>query len=102
TAHRGATHAPLRIAINGYGRIGRCVLRALHESALGDLIRVVAINEPSDLAPMTYLSQFDSTHGIFHGTVEAGEDSLVVNGQHIAVSHATTPEQGDWSRHGVD
>lgn len=102
TAHRWATHAPLRIAINGYGRIGRCVLRALHESALGDLIRVVAINEPSDLATMTYLSQFDSTHGIFHGTVEEGEDTLVVNGQHIAVSHATTPEEVDWSRHGVD
>ncbi len=95
-------HAPLRIAINGYGRIGRCVLRALHELGLNDVIEVVAINEPSDLATMAYLSQFDSTHGIFPGTVQAGEACLRVNGREIAVTHETRPEAVDWAGMGID
>src|SRR5690554_2998539 len=89
-------NTPLRIAINGYGRIGRCVLRALHESSLRDIIHIVAINEPSDLATMTYLSQFDSTHGIFPGVVEQGEGSLQINGRDIVVTHFTEPEDIDW------
>lgn len=94
--------APLRIALNGYGRIGRCVLRALHESAAGGDIQVVAINEPSDLPTMAYLSQFDSTHGIFPGVVEQGDDCLRVNGRDIAVTHATLPEEVDWAALEVD
>src|SRR5690606_15416473 len=91
-----AMSRPLRLAINGYGRIGRCVLRALYESPLKDVFQVVAINEPADLASMAYLSQFDSTHGVFPGKVEQGVASLVVNGDVISVSHATEPEAVDW------
>jgi len=97
-----ATHTPLRIAINGYGRIGRCVLRALHESPLRGYIQVAAINEPSDLATMAYLSKFDSTHGIFPGTVEQGEAGLLVNGRNIPVTHATEPEDVDWEALQID
>ena len=97
-----AFRTPLRIAINGYGRIGRCVLRALYESPLRDFIQVVAINEPSDLATMTYLSRFDSTHGMFPGTVEEGDDSLIVNGQPIAITHETEPEAIDWAALQID
>jgi len=93
---------PLRLAINGYGRIGRCVLRALHESALKDAFRIVAINEPADLASMAYLSQFDSTHGVFPGKVEQAGDGLIVNGQPISISHAHTPEEAGWGELGVD
>ncbi|MGB6102230.1 MAG: glyceraldehyde 3-phosphate dehydrogenase NAD-binding domain-containing protein [Pusillimonas sp.] len=93
---------PLRLAINGYGRIGRCVLRALYESPLKDVFQVVAINEPADLASMAYLSQFDSTHGVFPGKVEQGVASLVVNGDVISVSHATEPEAVDWRALDVD
>lgn len=93
---------PLRIAINGYGRIGRCVLRALHESGLSDHIQVVVINEPSDLATMAYLSQFDSTHGIFPGTVEQGDGHLIVNGSEIRVTHETRPEDVDWESLNLD
>ncbi|NYT23491.1 erythrose-4-phosphate dehydrogenase [Alcaligenaceae bacterium] len=96
------TTPPLRIAINGYGRIGRCVLRAIHESPLRDSFEVVAINEPSDLATMAYLSQFDSTHGVFPGTVEQGGDSLRVNGQDIHITHATEPEDVDWASMEID
>ncbi len=94
--------APLRLAINGYGRIGRCVLRALYESPLKDNLRVVAINEPADLATVTYLTRFDSTHGVFPGRVEAGRDGLVIDGDEIPVSHALTPEEVDWGGLGVD
>ncbi len=94
--------SPLRLAINGYGRIGRCVLRALHESALKDAFRIVAINEPADLASMAYLSQFDSTHGVFPGKVEQAGDGLVVNGQPISISHAHTPEEAGWDELGID
>lgn len=93
---------PLRLAINGYGRIGRCVLRALYESPLKDRFQIVAINEPADLATMSYLSQFDSTHGIFPGKVEQGVDCLIVNGKEIQVSHASRPEDVDWERLDID
>ena len=95
-------NTPLRLAINGYGRIGRCFLRALHESPLKNRFRIVAINEPADLDTMAYLTRFDSTHGVFHGQVEQGEDSLVIDGQAIAVTHASTPEEVPWQALGVD
>jgi D-erythrose 4-phosphate dehydrogenase len=93
---------PIRLAINGYGRIGRCVLRALHESSVKDRFQIVAINEPADLATMAYLSQFDSTHGIFPGKVEQGADCLLVNGKKILVSHARNPEDVDWNSMDLD
>ena len=53
----------LRIAINGYGRIGRCVLRALYECGFRERMQIVAINEPADLATIDHLTRYDSTHG---------------------------------------
>ncbi|MFZ2267757.1 MAG: glyceraldehyde 3-phosphate dehydrogenase NAD-binding domain-containing protein [Azonexus sp.] len=87
---------PLRLAINGYGRIGRCFLRALLESPVAHHLQVVAINEPADLESMAYLTRFDSTHGRFPGQVEVGENSLLIDGRPIAISHARTPEEVDW------
>lgn len=92
----------MRLAINGYGRIGRCFLRALHESGQTDRLEVVAINEPADLASIAYLTRFDSTHGRFPGVVEVKGEQLWVNGQAIQVTHATTPEAVDWRTLGVD
>ena len=91
-----------RIAINGYGRIGRCYLRALHEAGLAEHYRIVAINEPSDLAGITYLTRFDSTHGRFPGVVDRTERELVVDGHAITVTHASTPEEVDWRRLDLD
>lgn len=88
---------PLRIAINGFGRIGRCVLRAIAESTAHASIEVVAINEPADLASMVYLTRYDSTHGVFPGTVEAGQAGLRINGHEIPVFHATHPTGVPWS-----
>lgn len=86
-----------RLAINGYGRIGRCFLRALIETGLSDRLQIVAINEPADFRSIVYLTRFDSTHGRFPGTVETDGDKLVINGRAITVTHASTPEEVDWS-----
>ncbi|WP_415033294.1 type I glyceraldehyde-3-phosphate dehydrogenase [Azonexus sp.] len=89
-----------RLAINGYGRIGRCVLRALHGTPGRANLVVAAINEPADLASMAYLTEYDSTHGRFPGSVGIAGEQLVVGGQTIQVSHARTPEAVDWR--GID
>jgi D-erythrose 4-phosphate dehydrogenase len=92
----------LRIGINGFGRIGRCLLRALHESPLGADMRVVAINEPADLESIAYLTRFDSNHGRFPGKVETGGHGLRIEGVPIAVTHARLPGEVDWAGLGVD
>lgn len=87
---------PIRVVINGYGRIGRCALRALHESGQGANIEVVAINEPADLPTMTYLTKYDSTHGVFNGSVEQSANGLCIDGKNIPVYHSSRPEDGPW------
>ncbi|MDR2678813.1 MAG: erythrose-4-phosphate dehydrogenase [Zoogloeaceae bacterium] len=95
---------PCRIAINGYGRIGRCFLRALHEAGLAQRFQVVAINEPADLASMAYLTRFDSTHGRFPGQVSAdtAAGTLRIDDTAITIQHAETPEGVDWRALGVE
>ncbi len=94
--------SPLCLAINGYGRIGRCVLRALHESPLREALRIVAINEQAELDSMVYLTRFDSTHGRFPARVEARGSALCVGGTAIPVSHAVQPQGVDWASLGAD
>ncbi|TNE77708.1 MAG: type I glyceraldehyde-3-phosphate dehydrogenase [Gammaproteobacteria bacterium] len=77
----------IRAAINGYGRIGRSVLRALYESGAREHIQVVAINEPADCKTIAHLTKYDSTHGRFPGTVSVCDDVLTVNGDEISVVH---------------
>ena len=91
---------PLHLAINGYGRIGRCFLRALLESPVAHNLQVVAINEPANLESMAYLTRFDSTHGRFPGNVEVAGNKLLIDDRPVRVSHARTPEDADWS--GID
>lgn len=92
----------LRLAINGYGRIGRCVFRALHESPLKEDLDIVVINEPSDLASIAYLTRFDSTHGRFPAPVEARDNALLVAGRRIPVFHGRTPGEVPWADFDVD
>lgn len=92
----------IRLAINGYGRIGRCVLRAIYESELRDCMQVVAINEPADLATIAHLTKYDSTHGRFCGEVVAEADALLVNGDRIAVSHNAELSALPWAEYDVD
>jgi glyceraldehyde 3-phosphate dehydrogenase/D-erythrose 4-phosphate dehydrogenase len=93
---------PFRLAINGYGRIGRCFLRAIHEAGLETAFQVVAINEPAALESIVYLTRFDSTHGRFPVEVDATDGGLSVGGQKIAVTHARTPEAVDWAAADID
>lgn len=93
---------PVRIAINGYGRIGRCVLRAIYERDLSHQLQIVAINEPADLETMAYLTQFDSTHGVFSSKVGRTENSLLINGHAIHVFHEKEAAAVDWAALNVD
>jgi len=92
----------IRIAINGYGRIGRSVLRAFYESELQNQIKVVAINEPADNKTIAHLTRYDSTHGRFMGDVELSGDALIVNGDRIDIFHIDQLDQLPWQRLNID
>ena len=92
----------IRIAINGYGRIGRSVLRALYESELQDQIKVVAINEPADVKTIAHLTRYDSTHGRFLADVEVRDDSLIINGESIEIFHIDKLDQLPWQNLDID
>ena len=97
-----ANSAPrYRIAINGYGRIGQCVLRALIERRHPEL-EVVAINELSDLATITYLTRYDTTHGRFPGDVANDGHYLIVDDQRIQVLCEQDPRKLPWKALDVD
>ena len=97
-----------KLAINGYGRIGQGILRALYESGMREQLKVVAINELADAETIAYLTRYDTTHGKFQGTVslEHGKDSgstrLVVNGDPIQLICEADPGQLPWGEIGVD
>ncbi|HEY8568907.1 type I glyceraldehyde-3-phosphate dehydrogenase [Microbulbifer sp.] len=96
------TQTPIRLAINGYGRIGRSVLRALYESNLRDQLQIVAINELADCATIAHLTKYDTVHGRFHGEVRVHNDTLHINGDPIAVTHHSELEDLDWCSPPVD
>ena len=93
---------PVKLAINGYGRIGRSVLRALVESDYQDRMQIVAINELADCKTIAHLTKYDSTHGRFPGEVSTSDDVLTVNGQNIAVFHQENIAELDWAALDVD
>lgn len=92
----------LRVAINGYGRIGRSVLRALYENGYRDHIQVVAINELSDIETISYLTRYDTTHGRFPQSVSTKDNALLIGGDEIACSSCVKPEELEWSSLGLD
>ena len=93
---------PYKVALNGYGRIGRCVLRALHERGAAAGIEVVALNDLADQASIEYLTRFDSTHGRFPGEVKVDGDCLHINGDCVKVLRSAEPEGIDWAGLGID
>ena len=70
----------IRVAINGYGRIGRNIMRALYESGRNDEIQIVAINDLGDAHSNAHLTRYDTAHGRFPGTVEVDGGDLLING----------------------
>lgn len=93
---------PINIAINGYGRIGRCVLRALYESGLDDQIHIVAINELADNKTIAHLTQYDSTHGRWAQPVSLQNNQLLIGDDAIHIYHEQHIENLPWATLGID
>ncbi|GAB6100152.1 type I glyceraldehyde-3-phosphate dehydrogenase [Halanaerocella petrolearia] len=89
-----------RIAINGFGRIGRGFLRLINQR--GEDLEIVAINDLVDVENLAYLLKYDSVHGQFDGTVDTKDGNLVVNGEEIEVSAVKDPAELPWDEHNID
>ncbi|MFT6067184.1 MAG: glyceraldehyde 3-phosphate dehydrogenase [Methylophilaceae bacterium] len=92
----------IRIGINGFGRIGRMVLRAVVQEAEFDNVEVVAINCSYDTAYMAYMLQYDSVHGRFKADVNTDNDAFVVDGKKIQITAERDPLKIDWAAASVD
>ncbi len=92
----------IKVGINGYGRIGRNILRALYESGRTNEIQIVAINDLGDANTNAHLTQYDTAHGKFPGTVSVEADNIVVNGDKIKVLSERDPAKLPWGDLGVD
>jgi glyceraldehyde 3-phosphate dehydrogenase len=92
----------LKVGINGYGRIGRNVLRALYESGKRSQLQIVAINDLGDAKINGHLTRYDTVHGKFHGEVVVDGDSMVVNGDRIRVLAERDPSKLPWTDLGVE
>jgi len=91
----------IRVAINGFGRIGRLVLRAAREEGVGDL-EFVAVNDLTDSATLAHLLKYDSVHRTYPGTVEATETGIRIDGDEIRVLRETDPANLPWEELGID
>jgi glyceraldehyde 3-phosphate dehydrogenase len=92
----------VRVAINGYGRIGRNILRSHYESDKSHDLQIVALNDLGPAETNAHLTRFDTTHGKFPGKVEVDGDHLVVNGDRIRVTAQRDPAQLPWKDLEVD
>ena len=92
----------IRLAINGYGRIGRNIMRALYESGRNKEIQVVAINDLGDANTNAHLTRFDTAHGRFNGTIEVDGEYMVINGDRIRVCAERDPSRLPWGDLDID
>jgi glyceraldehyde 3-phosphate dehydrogenase len=92
----------IKVGINGYGRIGRNILRALYEAKRNNEIQIVAVNDLGDAQTNAHLTQYDTAHGKFPGTVSVEGDSIVVNGDKIKVFAQRDPAKIDWASVGAE
>ena len=92
----------IKVAINGYGRIGRNILRALYEGKRTSEIQIVAINDLGNAETNAHLTRYDTAHGPFQGTVAVDGDYMVVNGDKIKVYAVRNPAEIPWGAHEVD
>jgi glyceraldehyde 3-phosphate dehydrogenase len=92
----------IKIGINGFGRIGRNVLRSLYEGKHVDSIKIVAVNDLGDANTNAHLTRFDTVHGRFRGDVQVDDDAMVVNGDRIRVFAQRDPSKLPWGELEVD
>ena len=93
---------PIKVAINGYGRIGRNIVRALYESGRTNEIQIVAINDLGDSNTNAHLTQYDSVHGKFPFEVTVDGDHIVINGDRIKVFSERDPSKLPWAELGIE
>lgn len=93
---------PIKVGINGYGRIGRNILRALYEANRQKEIQIVALNDLGDAQTNAHLTRYDTVHGKFNGEVKVDGDAMVVNGDRIKVLAERDPAKLPWGQLGVD
>ncbi|MCA1779407.1 MAG: type I glyceraldehyde-3-phosphate dehydrogenase [Xanthomonadaceae bacterium] len=93
---------PIKVAINGYGRIGRNVLRALYEYGRTDELQIVAVNDLGDPNTNAHLTRYDTAHGRFNADVSVDGDAMVVNGDRIRVLAERDPAKLPWSELEID
>ena len=92
----------IKVGINGYGRIGRNILRAVYESGRTDEIQIVAINDLGDANTNAHLTQYDTAHGKFPGEISVEGDYMIVNGDKIRVLSERDPAKLPWGELGID
>lgn len=92
----------IRVAINGYGRIGRCILRAIFESNRQNELEIVAINDLSAIETTAHLTRYDTTHGRFTPEVSAEGDMLIINGHAIKIIAERNPLNLPWKELNID
>jgi len=92
----------IKVGINGYGRIGRNILRAVYESGRMDEIQIVAINDLGDANTNAHLTQYDTAHGKFPGEISVDGDYMIVNGDKIRVLSERDPTKLPWGELGID
>ena len=92
----------IRIAINGYGRIGRNILRAHYEKKLHPEIQIVAINDLGDVQTNAHLTRYDTTHGKFPGEVTVAGNEMIINGDKIRVVAERDPRKLPWKELNID
>lgn len=102
THSAGASHPVIRVAINGFGRIGRNTLRAFYEAGKRHNLQIVAINDLGNAEINAHLTRFDTAHGKFSGTVEVDQGTLIVNGDRIQVLSERDPAQLPWAALAID
>lgn len=93
----------IKVAINGFGRIGRVVFRIAQETGrLKENVEIVAINARADSSTLAHLFKHDSIYGKFSGTVETTENTMIVNGKEIKLFRESDPVNCPWGELGVD
>jgi glyceraldehyde 3-phosphate dehydrogenase len=93
---------PIRVGINGFGRIGRQVLKAVNQGGFGDLFEVVAVNDLTDPASLAHLLKYDSTYGRYDADISAVDGGIKIDDQTVKVFAEKDPAQLPWKKEGVD
>ena len=89
----------IKVAINGFGRIGRVTFRAIQAM---DSIEIIAINDLTNAGTMAHLLKYDSIHGIFDGTIQTEGDRIIVNGKKVQTYNERSPKDLPWKELGID